>query len=282
MRQLIRIWEEALSISRSRLYRAICYFLLLCATGLAQTTPPAGPLMAVAYYKVKPDHVGDFVGYFKRHIQPVLETLAAQGVVLAWRLDANELHHSAEATHSLWFTLPDYAALDKLAAARQQAEQESLKHKKGEPELIEEMTDPEQHHDQIFRAIAEKRNPVSAGVLPWTVVSKLQVQPGKEDEYESLWRKYQQPLYEKLLAAGTILSFGRYEESLASVEPQWRWIVITAPDSAAGDKIAAAWRAEESTHSAEELFAIRERMRAAIVETSPHDDLLHAVMDSAR
>jgi hypothetical protein len=257
------------------MYRDLFLFAIAFFAALPLASQQAEPITYVALYKVRPGRENDFVNFVKTNIQPVLEKHISEGDVLEWGLDVVELHHVGEATHTLWYTMPSYAALDKVVATRE----ESIK---ATPKAVlhsfAEMTDPERRHDFVFRPISRNFKPAPAGTLPWLVVTKFRVQPGTEDDVTDCWEKYDKPIWEKLLADGTVMSYALLAEDLISAEPEWRWFVARVRDSAAIGKIHSAFHADREQRSVEERTAIQRQSRVDVVPGTAHDDLLHAVI----
>jgi hypothetical protein len=99
------------------------------------STSPAGvlPYTRYAFVKVKPGKGGDYRKAWEKYNKPVYDKLIADGVVLAYGLDTEEVRTSGEFTHFTWVDTKDLAAMDKLRAAfladrehRTQEEQDAI------------------------------------------------------------------------------------------------------------------------------------------------------------
>jgi hypothetical protein len=270
--------------------------ILWLIPGLALAQQPE-PLTYVATFSVKPDKAGDFINLVKKYDQPMFDKLMAEGVVLAWGLDAVMLHHQGEATHDLWWTMPNYAAMDKVFAAFEEQEKkirvedeqraaEARKLKQPIPKTAEqeflETVELKDHHDFLLRSIVFNFKPVPAGTLPYLGLFRFRVERGRGQDYRKLWEKYDKPVWDKLLADGVIYGYGMDIEDFTSLEPGTRWFWVSMPDLAAGDKIEAAFNADRERRSEEERAAIGRQFREVTVAGSSHDDLYRAVIFNAK
>jgi hypothetical protein len=272
----------------------LAIFLLTAVPALAQQSEP---ITYIATFSVKPGMEGKFVELVKKYDQPMFEKLMAEGTVLAWGADTAVLHHQGEPTHDVWWTMPDYAALDKVFAAFEEQEKkikaedeqraaEARKLKQPIPKAAEqeflEAVDLTQHHDFLVRTIVSNLKPVPAGTLPYTALFRFRVERGKGQDYRKLWEKYDKAIWDKLVADGTILGYGLDVEDFTSVQPGTRWIWVTLPNLAAGVKIDAAFGADRQRRSEEERATIGNQFREVIVAGSSHDDLLRAIIFAAK
>jgi hypothetical protein len=96
---------------------------------------PAGvlPFTRYAFVKVKPGKGGEYRKAWEKYNKPVYDKLVADGAILAYGLDVEEVRTSGEFTHFTWVDTNDLAAMDKLRAAfiadrerRSQEEQDAI------------------------------------------------------------------------------------------------------------------------------------------------------------
>lgn len=272
--------------------RRILQFLAVIL--LAAVVSPAqqpGPLVYVAAFRVHPDKASDFMNFVKNYDQPTFEKLMSEGAILNWGLDSAVLHHKGEPTHYLFWAMPNAAAYDKVAAGLEEMykkvkadddQRAAEARKRGQPapkgarQLLLESTDMEQHFDYLFSTLVSNIKPVPAGTLPYLAVTRFRVERGKSRDFQKTWEKYSKPIYEKLLAEGTILGYGLINEEYVSQEPATHWVWVRFASSAADDQINAAFRAERERRSEEERAAITKQFMDLVVAGSAHDDLLHA------
>jgi hypothetical protein len=99
------------------------------------STTPAGvlPYTRYGFVKVKPGKGGDYRRAWEKYNKPVYDKLIADGVILGYGLDVEDVRTSGEFTHFTWVDTKDLAAMDKLRAAfiadrehRTQEEQDAI------------------------------------------------------------------------------------------------------------------------------------------------------------
>lgn len=105
--------------------------------GFGAGEPPAGVLPFSRYnlVKVEPGKGNDYRKAWEKYNKPVLEKLAADGVILAYGLSVEEVRTDGDFTHFTWYETKDLAAMDKIRAAfiadrehRSQEEQDAITH----------------------------------------------------------------------------------------------------------------------------------------------------------
>lgn len=235
-----------------------------------QQPPQPQPLTYVAAYRVKAGRGRDFVNLVRREDQPVFERMMSEGAVLAWGVDTVELHHEGEPNFFIWWTMPNYAAMDRVNAAFE-TQQSSTQ------ELIE-MTDPDGHVDYLFGSILQNTRAIPAGTQPYMGLFRFRVAAGRGDDYRRLWERYDKPIYDQLLAENAILGYGLLTESFNSMGDGWMWFWVRVPNNAAGDRIVAAYRADRARRSESERQAITRQFNEIVVRDSQHDDLLRSML----
>lgn len=96
---------------------------------------PAGvlPYTRYAFVKVKPGKGGDYRKAWEKYNKPVYDKLIADGVLLGYGLDVEDVRTSGEFTHFTWIDTKDLAAMDKVRGAfiadrdhRTQEEQDAI------------------------------------------------------------------------------------------------------------------------------------------------------------
>jgi hypothetical protein len=93
------------------------------------------PFTRYNFFKVKPGMGSDFRKAWEKYNKPVLEKLAADGIVLAYGLSVEEIRTEGDFTHYVWYAVKDLASFDKVRAAfiadrehRSQEEQDAISH----------------------------------------------------------------------------------------------------------------------------------------------------------
>jgi hypothetical protein len=98
-------------------------------------TTPTGvlPYTRYGFVKVKPGKGGDYRRAWEKYNKPVYDKLVADGVILGYGFDVEDVRTSGEFTHFTWVDTKDLAAMDKVRAAfmadrehRTQEEQDAI------------------------------------------------------------------------------------------------------------------------------------------------------------
>jgi hypothetical protein len=253
-----------------RVFFCALLMLMSCFTAAAQQAQQ--PLTFWYEYHVNPGKDDEFLNLVKTVGQPVRDKLMADGVVLAWGVEAPELRVPGDATHMIWFSVADYAGLEKVDTAMreqigkmtEESAKGSASGKKGSPAAsgpmarMVEITDFAKTHDYLTRDLvsgfAAAMPP--AGTLPYTRYSFVKVKPGKGPEYRKAWEKYNKPILDKLAADGTVLAYGLAIEEVRTDGDFTHYTWIATKDLASQDKVRAAVLGDRDKRSAEEQEAI--------------------------
>ncbi len=226
------------------------------------------PVSYLAEFRVKPGQESTIVDLVKKYDKPVFDRLVAEGTVVAWGLDAKMVHNEGGTTHMFWWVTADFAGQDKVFAALFGIQMADADEKAFQDAIV-----PEKHHDHILRTqLINIKEEEPAGPV-YTRYSFTKVKPGKGDEWEDLWKTYTQPIYEKLMADGSIFGYGIDAEWIHTEDPGWRAVWVVTTSLAAFDKIDAGFRAAFEARSEAERDAIGTRFRS-LVEPSEHRDSL--------
>jgi len=247
--------------------RLLAFATLLCAA----TTLPAQSyksLTSVATFKVMPGKETAFIEKGAA-FTPVLDQLLAAGTVLSYGIDVDLLHVPGETNVAFWVTVPNYAALDK---------EESAIHDfiAAHPDVMQEliaMTDPAAHHDLVIRTREEAHKSVPAGSKPLGDFDMVRVKPERVRDFMELFKKYDKPVLDKLVADGVIYAYELDSEAVHTMEPGLVWTILTMPDLAAKDKVMAAFEeAEKNMPEAERNMA--EKLYYEVTVPGSHRDSL--------
>src|SRR6185369_7589811 len=101
--------------------------------------------------------------------------------------------------------------------------------------------------------------PPAAGVLPVTRYNFIKVKPGKSAEYRQTWEKYNKPVFDKLVADGSLLAYGLSVEEVKTDGDFTHFVWMAGANMGGLDKIAAAFAADRARRSDEEQSAITEQ-----------------------
>jgi hypothetical protein len=93
------------------------------------------PFVRYNFVKVKAGKGSDYRKTWEKYNKPVLEKLAADGVVMAFGLSVEDIRTDGDFTHYAWYAVKDLASFDKVRAAfiadrdrRSQEEQDAITH----------------------------------------------------------------------------------------------------------------------------------------------------------
>lgn len=244
-----------------------CALLMLLSCFMVAAQQTLQPLTFWYEYHVTPGKEDEFLNLVKTVGQPVRDKLMAEGLVLAWGVESPLLRVPDNATHLIWYTVADYAGVEKVDAAMRaqiaKMTEESSKAsgaKKGatstgDPmEHIRQITDFAKTHDYLTRDLVSGFAPGTspAGTLPFTRYGFIKVKPGKGSEYRKAWEKYNKPVYDKLAADGTILAYGLSVEDVRTDGDFTHYTWIATKDLASQDKARGAFLADRDKRSPEE------------------------------
>ena len=246
--------------------RLLAVSALLCAAGLQ--AQPYKSLTSVTTFKVASGKEAAFVEKAKPFLAP-LDKLMASGVVLAYGIDTDMLHVPGESNVAIWAVVPNYDAAQKEGDAIQAF----IKANPGLMADLAGLTDMAAHHDFIMRSNEEKHRAVPAGAMPVGDFDVQKVKPGRMQDFMGLFRRYDQPVLDKLLADGVIYGYSVDTEAVHTGSPGTVWSIVTMPDLGTKDKVNAAFAAaQEKLPEAERN--ITEKLYYDMVEPGSHRDSL--------
>jgi hypothetical protein len=262
--------EDASSTMTKRLFAVL---IVLCAgiTVSAQQAPKY--LTSVALFKVPPGQESAFVEKGKG-FAPLLDKLITDGVVNAYGIDVDILHVPGENNIAFWVEVPDFAAMDKLDKAEEEFEKQHA-------DLMQElraMADPATHHDLIVGTHESNARSAPAGSMPVDDFDMVRVKPGRMSEFRELFRKYDQPVLDKLVADEVIYAYELDTEAVHTMEPGMVWIIVVMPDLGAKDKVEAAFLAAYKSLPAGEREMTDKLYYDMIVPGSHRDQLSVSVV----
>ena len=101
----------------------------------------------------------------------------------------------------------------------------------------------------------------------------VRVKPGHMQEFMELFRKYDKPVYEKLVADGVIYAYELDTEAVHTMEPGLMWTIVTMPNLAAKDKVNAAFEEANKNLPEAERNMIQKLYLDVVVPGSHRDSL---------
>jgi hypothetical protein len=192
--------------------------------------------------------------------KPVLDKLVADGTLVGYGAYTNILHVEGEPTHGTWFTATSEGNLLK-----------GLEAIYAQPGLT---TSPVQgaskHWDLILTGNIYGGKPVKASD-GYLTISRWQVKPGMMHDYVELSKKAIVPLLDKLVADGTLTSYGQLREDYHTQGLGTVWEYFTVPDAASMDKVDKALEAAFESNP-----ALGDAIRGA-VEHDGHRDYINRI-----
>jgi hypothetical protein len=252
---------------KKRLFLCLFAMLLSCISVVAQQSqPPMQPLTFWYGYTINPGKEDEFLDLVKTVGQPVRDKLMADGVVLAWGVQASLLRVPGNPTHFIWYAVADYAGVEKVDtamraqiaklsedAAKSGAAKKGQKSAASPTARLAEIADLSKVHDYLTRDLVIGLSPSSpAGVLPYTRFNFFKVKPGKGTDFRKAWEKYNKPVFDKLLADGVVLAYGLAVEDVRTEGEFTHFVWYDVKDLASLDKVRAAFMADRDRRSQEE------------------------------
>lgn len=158
--------------------------------------------------------------------RPVMDKLVADGTLIGYGAYSNLIHQEGEPTHGTWFSANSEGKLLKaLEAVYAQAGLVSAP-----------VQAASKHWDQIFAGEIYNNKPGAStgGYLTW---STWQIKAGSMRDYIELTKKIIVPELDKLLADGTITSYGELVEEYHQGKMGVVYEYLTVPDAASMDKV---------------------------------------------
>ena len=250
--------------------------LLVCSAALGQQTPSQlQPLPFYYDYTVRPGQEEEFMTLVKTVGAPVRDKLMADGVVLAWGIETPVLRYPGGTTHLIWFSVANWTGVEKVLNAMEarlqqlaveEAKRTESAHANNQKppmttaERQQAVFDMSKTRDWLVRdLLANYGPPPAAGVLPVTRYNFIKVKPGKTAEYRETWEKYNKPVFDKLVADGSLLAYGMSVEEVKTDGDFSHFVWMAAANMSGMDKVAAAFAADRARRPAAEQASIAEQ-----------------------
>lgn len=245
--------------------------LLLCSAAAAQQPAPTPGSLTFYYdYTIFPGKEEELNTLIRTVGAPVRDKLMAEGVIQAWGVETPILRYPGGTTHLIWFSVQNYAGVEKVLTAMEArlatlAAQEAQANR-GKPrpamttaERSRSVFDGSKTRDYLIRDLVANYGPTpAAGVLPYIRYNFVKVKPGKGQDYRRTWEKYNKPVFDRLVAEGTVLAFGLAQEDVKTDGNWTHFVWIATPSMAAADKIGPAFAADRARRSEKDRNEITE------------------------
>ncbi len=246
---------------------AFALLLLAPFAALAQQQEPS-TVSFVSEWAIPRAQWADYQAFREKTAKPIFDKMLADGTIISWGMYATVVHDESGITHGVWYEATSIAALQRVL-----------------DELLKLPTNPIQagatkHRDYLLRAPL-RRSKAANGSNGYLWVSAYQTQPGKGQQWRELWDKYSKPLFDELLANGTLLAYWVEAEQVHTDSPAWVYVVWTTPNADGMDKFFAAASARSEKRSKEENRAIGDAF-AAVLVAGAHRDVLARVTHYAQ
>lgn len=212
------------------LYLLVCVMLFINASSMAQQNAPAEKPTSYTYvaeWTVPRAQWGEMEKNAEAE-RVVLDKLVADGTLTSYGAYSHLLHTEGEPTHGSWFSADSEGKLLK-----------ALEVIYAQPAMV---TSPAQsaskHWDKLFQStFYNGKSGKSGGYL---AISRWQLKPGQMGAYNNLMKSTMAPVLDKLLAEGTITSYGTDFDDYHTGPMGVIYEYYTVPDAASLDKANAA------------------------------------------
>ena len=254
-----------------KLFLVSLTILLLCSAAAAQQPAPTpGPLTFYYDYTVFPGKENELNTLINTVGAPVRDKLMAEGVVMAWGMETPILRYPGGTTHLIWFSVANWegvekvlnameARLAKLAAEEAVAARGRQRPAMTTAERSRSVFDGSKTRDWLIRdLVAGYGPPPKAGVLPYIRYNFVKARPGKGADYRRTWERYNKPVFDRLVAEGTVLAYGLAQEEVKTDGDWTHFVWIATPTMAAADKIGPAFAADRARRSEKDRNEITE------------------------
>ena len=231
--------------------------LLPCVAAAQQQEKPIYTF--VAEWSVPRAQWDEASAFFEKGSRPVLDRMMADGSIVEWARTVSVVHPETGPTHTLWWSGPTIAGIQRVLG-----------------ELLKLTPSPAlagaKHRDRLLRSLVY-RSRASGSATGYISLGYTQAQPGKGREWLEFYNMYAKPVYEQLLADGTILGYGVDVELVHTEDPGTRLPWVLVPNAEALDKVEAAIDAARAKAGPEGLKAYSAAMAEVVVPGTHRDSL---------
>lgn len=192
--------------------------LLMIAAAPLATAQEAGPISWLSFETTKSGKSRELIGATVKEDGPMYDGLLADGTLLSWGIMIPITHTPHDQmNYMLWATMSDWskvsdleAGFSKLFATRTPEQMAELN--KSYNASVEE----DSHHDWIIRHQIYKQG--SGDQVPkYFRIGYYKATPGNFDKVTTFYKKHLEPVYDKLLADGTITGYGLSTQEIHGV-----------------------------------------------------------------
>ena len=199
--------------------------LLVCAPAWPQGNPNPHPIFtSVDLWGVPRAQWGD-MAKVNADNRAILDPLVADGTLLGYGTFENRVHSDGGYTHGGWFQATSLANLFK-----------ALELFYAQPEVTAPVLAASKHQDHLMISTIYGARAVTNSTGYLRVVSAA-IQPGKMDDFLEAYRRYIAPVFDKLLADGSIVAYQLDSEFNIQNAPGRIFSVVMTRDADGLDKV---------------------------------------------
>lgn len=213
----------------------------------------------VSQFQVPRASWAQFTEDTEKSANPILQKALADGSIIAWG-NFETLVHSAEGySHVTAWQATSLAGITRVLDELRKA---------GPPRAGQIAAT--KHEDLLLRAVVHRSSPVANGSGYARVVGVL-AQPGKEDDYVALIKKYIVPVLEDQFKKGNITFYAIEQQYVVNAPASLRSVVSFYPSAEAMDKAAAAINARLDGMTPAERSMWQGGLASTTIPNSRHD-----------
>lgn len=197
--------------------------VVVCLLAAGLTAPvlaqeDEGPITWLAFQTTKPGKTTEALALTVAHDGPMFDRLLSEGKISSWGV-AIPINHNLTDTWNWvqWITTENWAGVGDLQGgfmqlfqSRREGEQDALN------DAWKASVEEGSHFDWVVRHMVHEVNPEKALDARYFGISYMKALPGKGMELTGMYREKVRPIYEKLMADGTVAAFGLYVPELHS------------------------------------------------------------------
>ncbi len=214
----------------------------------------------VSQFQVPRANWAQFTEDGEKLTNPILQKALADGTIIGWGNFESIVHSADGYTHVTAWQATNLAGITRVL--------DELRKVGPRPGQIAAT----KHEDLLLRAAVHRTSPVSSGTGYARVVGVL-AQPGKEDDYVALIKKFILPVLEDQFKKGNITFYGVEQQYVVNAPASLRSVVSFYPTAEAMDKVATAINARLEGMSPDERKAWQEGLASTVIPNSRRDIL---------
>jgi hypothetical protein len=242
---------------------------LLAAPVMAQDAPKS--YVWISFIKAKPGQGDALIGAMIKEDSKIFDALVDGGQANDWGVAMPVFHDGKDPySHVEWISFNGWAGADAFMTKFMESRRAmSAEQNKAMSERWESLVEPGSHADLVVEGLHVGKG--AARAAAYIDLGYFQPKEGRFGDMREAYMEYAAPVYDKLVADGTIINYGL---ATPAVHRGQGWSFMTwsmLENLAALDAVDAAFDAAGAARSAEERKAMQERM-AANSDWSGHSD----------